>query len=58
MAVFDRAKFTNALADSAEFTIAQVNALAEALEASLEGVVMSGESRDALPLRGVAAELS
>ena len=58
MAVFDRAKFTSALAGSAAFTAAQVAAIADALQASLDGPVVPGASHEAPPLRGAALDLS
>ena len=58
MAVFDRAAFTSALANPAAFTPAQIDALANALEASLDGAVVPGESHEAPPLRGAGADLS
>ncbi len=58
MAVFDPIKFTTALAGSAEFTAAQVDALASALQASLDEVIVPGESLEAPPLRGAGADLS
>ncbi len=58
MAVFTRAKFTSALASSAVFTAAQVEALADAIEASFDGAIVPGESLKAPPLRGAGADLS
>ena len=58
MAVFDRTKFVSALATSAEFTTAQADALARALQASLDEVIVPGESLEAPPLRGAGADLS
>ena len=58
MADFDRTKFISALTHSATFTPAQVETLADALEASFGGAVVSGESRKSPPLRGAAVDLS
>ena len=58
MAVFHRAEFTTALANSAAFTPGQIAALADALQASMAGVVVPGESHDAPPLRGAGTDLS
>jgi hypothetical protein len=57
MATFDRATFIQALAKSMAFTEAQVDALVGALEASLGGAVVPGESHEAPPLRGAGIEL-
>ena len=58
MAVFDRIKFITAMAGSAAFTPAQIDALADALQASLDTVVVPGESHEAPPLRGAGPDLS
>ena len=58
MANFDLAKFTRALTSSAVFTTAQIGALADALQASLDGAVVPGESHDVPPLRGAGVDLS
>ena len=55
---FDRTKFLASLTNGTVFTPAQIDALAEALEASLGGTVPPGESHDAPPLRGAATDLS
>ena len=58
MADFDRVKFTSMLGRSAAFTPAQAEALAAAIEASFEAAIVPGESLEAPPLRGAAADLS
>ena len=58
MAGFTRAKFTSALASSAAFTADQVEALADAIEAAFDETIVPGESHEAAPLRGAAADLS
>ena len=58
MAVFARAKFISALNASAAFTAAQVEALADAIEASFDGAIVPGQSHEAPPLRGAGADLS
>ena len=58
MPIFARAKFTSALASSAAFTADQVEALADAIEASFEAAIVPGESHAAPPLRGAGADLS
>ena len=58
MAVFDPAKFVDALAGSTVFTAAQVDALAGALRAAMGEIVVPGESRETPPLRGPARDLS
>ena len=57
MAVFDRTKFTDALCNSMAFTKVQIDALADALQASLDGAIVPGESHEAPPLRGAGVEL-
>ena len=58
MADFDRITFIKALTSSAGFTVAQIDALADALQSSLDGTILPGQSHEAPPLRGAGADLS
>ena len=58
MAAFNRIKFASMLASSTAFTAAQAKALGDAIEASFDEAVVPGESHEAAPLRGAAADLS
>ena len=58
MIPFDIDRFVGALSPSRAFTPTQVDCLAKAIAAALSGELVPGESHEAPPLRGPAADLS